>query len=314
MTNPASIPVICIAGPTGAGKTAAALAVAREFGAEVINTDSRQVYRDFPIVTAQPNPEERSVCPHHLYGIMGTEEKLSAGIWSEHMQDLARQILSRGSIPLLVGGTGFYFNSALHGIANIPDVEPDISAALKERCINEGSAVLHAELERIDPVYARRIHPNDRQRVVRAMEVWLSTGRTFSWWHENATEKPVCVGPLIGIGTSLSDLTPRLDARIDIMISCGAVDEVENAMKVCADRNAPGWSGIGCAELYAFLQGELHFTEARKLWLRNTRAYAKRQITWFKARKEIEWFPLGDKEAVVRRVSSELSRFPSFSR
>lgn len=298
----APVPVICLAGPTGSGKTAAALALARACGGEVINADSRQVYRDFPIITAQPLPEERAVCPHHLYGFLPTREKIAAGLWAEQAAALARDIWTRGHVPLVVGGTGLYFKTLLHGIAQIPAVAPDITAALTARCAAAGSPALHAELTAIDPIYAARIHPNDRQRIIRALEVWQGTGRTFSWWHAAAAPAPLCRGPLLGLRITLDELTPRLDGRIDAMLGMGALDEARQARTLCDDPAAPGWSGIGCAELLAQLTGRLGAAEARALWLANTRAYAKRQLTWFKAQPELEWFTPQDVQALTARA------------
>jgi len=282
----APLPVLCLAGPTGSGKTAAALAMADAVDGEVVNADSRQVYADFPVITAQPTKQERARCPHHLYGFLPCAQKISAGRWAEAAAATVRDILDRGRTPLLVGGTGLYFHALLHGMADIPHVDPALTAELTARAAAEGAPRLHAELARADPAYAVRIHPNDRQRIVRALEVFLGTGRPFSWWHEHAAGAPPCAGPLLMLDASLPWLTPRLDRRLDCMLAAGALDEARNALRRCADPTAPGWSGIGCAETLAFLQGRVSMAECRRLWLHNTRAYAKRQLTWFRARPE----------------------------
>ena len=253
----APLPVICLAGPTGCGKTAAALALAEALGGEVINADSRQVYSDFPLITAQPSPEEQACCPHHLYGFLPTEQKISAGRWADQAVAEAKAVLARGHVPLLVGGTGLYFQGLLHGIAEIPAIDPAITAALTARLAEEGPAALHAELAAKDPAYAARIHPNDRQRIVRALEVLAGTGHTFSWWHEHGMPEPPCAGPLLVLDMELDALTPRLARRIDLMLEQGALDEARAARRRCDDAAAPGWSGIGCAEVLAHLRGEL---------------------------------------------------------
>ena len=295
----APLPVICLAGPTGSGKTAAALAMADALDGEVINADSRQVYADFPCITAQPTPEERAHCPHHLYGFLPTAQKISAGRWADQATALARDILSRGKTPLLVGGTGLYFHTLLHGTAQIPPVDPALTLALTHRMEADGAARMHAELAQVDPEYAARIHPNDRQRIVRALEVRQATGKPFTWWHKNAMSPPPCTGPLLVLDAPLAWLEPRLARRLDMMLDAGAMDEARAALEHCDDDGAPGWSGIGCAEALAFLRGRLNFEECRSLWLRNTRAYAKRQITWFRARKEALWLPPEDVAGVV---------------
>ena len=246
-------PVICLAGPTGSGKTAAALLLARELDGEVINADSRQVYADFPLITAQPSPEERAACPHHLYGFLPATQKISAGQWAEQAAAKARELLARGRTPLLVGGTGLYFQALLRGIADIPPLDPAISARLEARLDAEGAPALHAELRKADPAYAARIHPNDRQRIARALEVLEGTGRPFSWWHENAMAAPLCRGPLLVLNAELAWLEPRLARRLDLMLAAGALDEARRARARCDDPAAPGWSGIGAAEALAHL-------------------------------------------------------------
>lgn len=298
-TTSAPLPVICLAGPTGSGKTAAALAMAAALDGEVVNADSRQVYADFPLITAQPSPEERACCPHHLYGFLPTENKISAGRWAEAAVDKVRDILARGKTPLLVGGTGLYFQALLRGMAEIPPVDPQLTAAITARVDAQGAPALHAELALADPAYAAKIHPNDRQRIIRALEVCQSTGRPFTWWHSNSMSTPLCVGPLLTLDASLAWLEPRLARRLDLMFAGGALDEAREAMRHCADPAAPGWSGIGCAEALAHLQGRLSLEDCRSLWLRNTRAYAKRQLTWFRARPEAHWLPPDDPAAVV---------------
>ncbi len=298
------LPVICLAGPTGAGKTAAALLLAKELGGEVINTDSRQVYADFPLTTAQPTPEEQAACPHHLYGFLPTQEKISAGQWAERACACIREVLHRGKMPLLVGGTGLYFQTLLRGIAQIPRLDPAISQRLEARMAASGPAALHAGLVKADPAYAARIHPNDRQRIVRALEVLEGTGRPFSWWHSHGMGQPPCQGPLLVMDAPLAWLEPRLARRIGQMLAAGALDEVRAARARCDDASAPGWSGIGAAELLAHLRGELDMDACRSLWLRNTRAYAKRQLTWFRARAEAVSVPPDSPAAVLARAQA----------
>lgn len=283
--NPA-LPVICLAGPTGCGKTAAALALARELGGEVVNADSRQVYADFPLITAQPSPEERAHCPHYLYGFLPTDEKISAGRYAARAENVIRDILARGKTPLLVGGTGLYFQALLRGMAAIPPVDASITAHFTARVAAEGPVALHAQLTATDPEYAARIHPNDRQRIIRALEVFEATGRTFSRWHAESADPPLCRGPLFVLNPELRQLEPRLSRRLDMMLESGALDEAKTALARCPKTIAPGWSGIGAAEARAHLEGHLDFTACRSLWLHNTRAYAKRQLTWFRARSE----------------------------
>jgi tRNA dimethylallyltransferase len=280
------IPVVCLAGPTGSGKSAAALTMAKTLNGEIINADSRQVYADFPLVTAQPTPEERAGAPHHLYGFLPTDKKISAGRWVEMAAAKADEVVRSGKIPILTGGTGLYFQALLRGITNIPPIDPAISARLAARLEKSDAPALHRELAAADPDYAARIHSNDRQRILRALEVVEATGHPFSWWHKNAVTPPRCKGPLFVINIDLNRLKPRLARRIDQMLANGALEEAKNAFDRCNDPAAPGWSGIGAAEILAYMHGRVNLAQCRELWLRNTRAYAKRQLTWFRAQPE----------------------------
>jgi tRNA dimethylallyltransferase len=276
-----------------------ALALAEALGGEVINADSRQVYADFPVITAQPAEAERARCPHHCYGFLPTARKTSAGRWAEAACGAARAALSRGKAPLLVGGTGLYFQALLRGMADIPAPDPSVGAALEARLEAEGLPPLHAELVRVDAAYAARVHPNDRQRILRALEVFHATKRPFSWWHAHAGTRALCAGPLIVLEAGLNDLTPRLARRIERMIAGGAFEEVRRALLACPDTAAPGWSCIGAAEALACLRGEIGREECARLWLKNTRAYAKRQLTWFRARTGARFVASGDTAAAL---------------
>ena len=286
--------ILCIAGPTGSGKTGMALRLAGFLArhgrsAHIINADSRQVYRDFPIITAQPSPDEQKNFPHHLYGWLPSGNKISAGEWSRLAENAIGNALRQGCIPILVGGTGFYMKTLLDGISEIPPVP----SALHMKIIGEresyGTAYMHRRLLSIDPEYASKIHPNDKQRIMRALEVWEATGCTFTWWHAQKTPSPAYEVLRLGVGMPLAELTPLLENRIHAMLEMGALKEAENAMHRCPDMNAPAWSGIGCMELGRHLRGEISLAECIAMWKANTRAYAKRQWTWFKADARITW-------------------------
>jgi tRNA dimethylallyltransferase len=301
-------PLICISGATGTGKNDIALALAGMFPASVVNADSRQVYADFPLITAQPGRAERGICPHLLYGFLSTEEKLGAGAYARRAAEHIRGEYAAGRQPILVGGTGLYFRALLEGIAPIPEIPAELSARIAERCRSEGSAGLHVLLERLDPDYARKIHPHDRQRICRALEVVEYTGEPFSRWHG----MPLPRGPFralkTGIALPLPELEKRLERRIDAMLEQGAVEEARSALRRCPDPKAPGWSGIGCAELFRLLSGELTPEQCRALWIKNTRAYARRQNTWFKADREIRFFRPEEVDRIAEYVAGFLGK------
>lgn len=302
------IPVICLVGPTGAGKTAASLHLAERFSGSVVNLDSRQVYRDFPIITAQPSKEEQARCPHMGYGFLPTEAKISAGRFMDMANDAVAETRAAGRVPMLVGGTGLYLRALLDGLASIPQIDPAIMIRIEKECDAVGPEQLHARLVAIDPEYAARIHPNDRQRICRALEVFEGTGNIFSWWHSQPMTPSPYVGLRLGIRTTLDELTPLLGKRIDIMLKMGALDEARSARTYCDDPQAPGWSGIGCAEVYRHLTGELSLEECKALWLKNTRAYAKRQLTWFRRDEAIHWVDALDFSTMDALVEAFLLR------
>ena len=291
-------PIVCILGPTGAGKTATSLGMAERFPIRVINFDSRQVYADFPVITAQPSDEEKAVCPHELYGFLPATEVLNAaGFVALAKNKIEETALSE--LPVLVGGTGMYLQSLTSGLAPIPDIPDEIRERIRKRAEEEGGPALYAELEAVDPEYCKRTHPNNRQRNARALEVYEATGKNFTWWHTREVPPSPYNFLKIGIKVELDELTPLLNLRINKMLESGAVEEARKAWENCPDENAPGWTGIGCVELLKYIKGEISFEEARLLWAKNTRAYAKRQLTWFKREKNIKWFaPEEYKQAV----------------
>ena len=298
--------LVCLVGATGTGKTAAALALATALGGGVINFDSRQVYAGLPVVTAQPSPEERAVCPHELYGYLPVDVPVRAGAFAGEILARARAMREQGLVPILVGGTGLYLKSLIDGLAPIPDIDPAVREAVARECAAVGSQVLHVRLRKVDPAYAARIHPNDPQRICRALEVFEATGRPLTWWHAQ-TSRPKGLRALkIGLRADLAALTPRLDRRIGLMLEAGAVEEVRLAYEACPDRGAPGFSGIGCPEILSVLLDGLDMAEARVDWLRSTRAYAKRQLTWFNKDADIAWHDPQDAAGMVARAAAFL--------
>ena len=310
--------IICLTGPTGSGKTGAALYLAaklQEKGlpATIINADSRQLYAAFPIITAQPTECEQAKSPHLLYGYLNIQEKSTAWQWAEFARAKIESLTANGILPILVGGTGMYLKALLDGFAPIPQPDPNISQTLLAECGQNGPQPLHARLTKIDPDYAGRIHPNDRQRVIRALEVWQSTGKTFTWWHAQTTPPHPRQALRLGMGLPLPELEPFLKRRIDIMLDMGALAEANAALKACPDLKAPGWSGIGCLELGQYLAGQISWESCKERWLHNTRAYAKRQWTWFRADSRIQWFRPGQEDAMLAVLCSFLRAAPPTS-
>ncbi len=300
----AATKIVCLLGATGTGKTEAALALAEAFGGAVVNVDSRQVYAGLAVLTAQPTPAEQIRCPHFLYGDTPLDVAVSAGAFAARARAAVAGIAGRGCLPLLVGGTGLYFRAILGGLAPIPAVPRAIREQVQRDFDTQGPQVMHDRLAGVDPDYAAKIAPADRQRVTRALEVHLATGRALSWWHrEKDPAAPAYDVLKLGLSLPLEALEARLSHRIEAMLAAGAADEVRRALAAHPEE-APGLSGIGGPELAAFLAGRIGLEAAKAAWLKNTRAYAKRQMTWFRKEPDVAWFAPGDHQALIRAVAA----------
>ncbi|EGJ51293.1 tRNA (adenosine(37)-N6)-dimethylallyltransferase MiaA [Desulfocurvibacter africanus] len=294
--------VLCILGPTGAGKTDASVALAEGLHGGVVNFDSRQVYRYLPIVTAQPSHVERRAVPHLLYGFLDPCESISAGAFIAMAEDSMAELREKGLLPILVGGTGMYLDGLLLGLAEIPPVPAEIRQSVQAECDSQGTARLHERLTAVDPRYAAKIHINDRQRITRALEVHVATGRTFSEWHDlqqTQAASPRYDALKIGVVLDMTDLETRLALRIERMLEAGALEEMRRAYALCPDEHASGFTGIGCRELLDVILGRTSLEEAKRIWLKHTRAYAKRQLTWFRRDAGIHWFAPADYPAML---------------
>ncbi|MFW5791322.1 MAG: tRNA (adenosine(37)-N6)-dimethylallyltransferase MiaA [Desulfohalobiaceae bacterium] len=294
--------ILCLVGATGTGKSSAALAIGHRCNGEIINFDSRQVYADVPVVTAQPTPEEQQEMPHHLYGFLRCGASLSAGGFTDLARKVIRGCRSRGRLPILVGGTGLYLRALLRGLAPIPDIPGEVRLRWRHAAEDKGAAALHAVLAEVDPQSARRIAAQDVQRITRALEVHDFTGKTISWWHSQVAPGPGYEALKIGLHLDWDELKGRLERRIEGMLSQGALEEVGRAWDRCPDSSAPLWTGIGCRELLEVVQGRMTLEQARVLWLKNTRSYAKRQMTWFRKDPDIRWFHPGEHRAMAREA------------
>ncbi|MFP4083716.1 MAG: tRNA (adenosine(37)-N6)-dimethylallyltransferase MiaA [Desulfonatronovibrio sp.] len=280
--------IICVIGPTCSGKNDLALGLSKDFPLEIINFDSRQVYVDLPVITAQPSEQEKKICAHHLYGFLGLRDRISAGRFVERAGDCIKDVHGRGSIPVLVGGTGMYLRSLIYGLADIPAVPGEITRELENECRRSGVEGLYHRLKYLDPVYAETITDKDRQKIIRALGVYTATGKPFSRWHQEQNKDPRYNVLKLGIMEQLEELTPRLEQRITRMIQQGAIEEVQRAWEKSGhDPSCPAFSGIGCREVIEYIQGETDLDQARKSWLKNTRSYAKRQLTWFRKEPDI---------------------------
>ncbi len=277
-------PAVIVAGPTASGKSALALALAERFAGTVINADALQVYRDLPILTAQPDAAARARVPHRLYGVLDATERCSAGRWRALALEALAASRAAGRLPIFCGGTGLYLKALTEGIAAIPPVPAEVRAAAAARLRELGPAGLHAALRRRDPDTAERLHPNDSQRLQRAWEVLEASGRGLAAWQA----APPAEGPAPASFRWLVLLPPRdrlqaaCDARFRAMIAAGALEEVRALAARDLDPRLPAMKALGVPELAAHLAGETTLEQAVAAAQQATRRYAKRQATWLR--------------------------------
>lgn len=274
---------VMIIGPTASGKSALSLEIARRIPVEIISMDSALVYRGMDIGTAKPTLEERSVCPHHLIDIRDIGESYSAAEFLEDTLRLVPEIRDRGRVPLIVGGTMLYAKALRDGLNDMPSSTPEVRAEVAEEAARLGWPAMHAELARVDPTTARRLAPNDSQRIGRALEVFRMTGRPISSFHEEKTESPLqCV--TIGIlPENRKELHARIEARFDAMLRDGFLDEVRTLMKrPDFDPDSPAMRAVGYRQGVDFLSGRCDASAFRLAGIAATRQLAKRQITWMR--------------------------------
>lgn len=283
------IPVVAVVGPTASGKSDLAVEICLHFGGEAVSADSMQIYKGLDISTAKPSEEEKKGIPHHMMDFLDNTESFSVAEYQQLAGECIKDIHSRGKLPVIVGGTGLYIDNLLN---NIQLTEASFDEGLREKLLSrveeEGVESLLAELEKIDPEYASKMHPNNVKRIVRALEVWYSSGVTMTQQIENShAESPydVC---FIGLDATDRDfLYERINRRVSIMLENGL--EAEAADYLSQKNTATSSQAIGCKELKPYFDGEISLSQAADNLRQATRRYAKRQLTWFRRNKEINW-------------------------
>lgn len=302
---------VLIAGPTASGKSALALALARALGGVVVNADSMQVYADLRTITARPTPEEEAQAPHRLYGHVDGAVNHSVGRW---LADAAREIAEAeraGLVPILVGGTGLYFKALVEGLSDMPAVPDAVRARVRAEAEGLETPALHGRLAERDPQSAARLRPSDRLRVLRALEIHAATGRSLSSFHAAREPGPLAGRPLrrLFLAPDRALLRARIDARFDAMMAQGALDEVTALAARGLDPMLPVMRAHGVPGLIAHLRGEASLADAVARGKADTRAYAKRQFTWFRnSMPGWEWIAPEDALAAARRDPALFSR------
>ena len=282
--------ILIIVGPTASSKKNLALKTAELFGGEIVSADSRKVYRYLDIGTAKPSPEDRGRIPHHLIDIVDPDEPFSAGAWAKIASLTVKDILSRCHLPILSGGTGFYISAFCEGLSEGITPESEARKELEEELAQKGSSAMYRKLASIDPLRAHELHEHDTFRVLRALEIYYSTGRTFT---ELKKKEKVTGGDYnyftIGLTMSRDVLYRRINERVDDMVSTGLVDELKNVIAMGYPRELPSLDTVGYKEWFPYLDGKESFEQSLKNVKRDTRRYAKRQMTWFRSMPDIQW-------------------------
>lgn len=298
-------PLIVLVGPTAVGKTELAVNLALHFGAQIISADSMQIYQGMDIGTAKPTLEERKGVPHHLIDLVPPDQPFTVVDYQEHYNQVRSRLAKEGILPLLTGGTGLYIRAVTQGfIFPVPPPDPQLRAALKQEAESRGHEAVYRRLQALDPEAARKIHPNDLKRTLRALEVILATGRPFSAQQQAERRTLPRDVVYIGLHRERAELYDRINRRVDRMIAAGLVEEVASLLVQGYGPDLQSMQGLGYKELIPVVQGRTSLAEAVELLKKRTRHYAKRQETWFRREPVEKWFLLraGEEEKTYQKI------------
>jgi len=297
--------VIC--GPTGSGKTGLAIDLARRLDGEIVGADSMQIYRYMDIGTAKPTPAEQASAVHHMIDIVDPDEAFDAAMYAEAAGLAVRDIISRGRLPLVVGGTGFYIKALIYGLFEEGPSDPDIRRQLNREAQEKGSPALHRQLAAVDHQAADRIHPNDTYRIVRALEVFRMTGQPLSQYQQRHSFHQPQFNPFtFGITWPRPILYDRINRRVDLMMAEGFEEEVRVLLAKGYGRQLKSMQSLGYRHLAAFIAGEASIEETVQILKRDHRRYAKRQLTWFRSNPQIHWTTPENPEDAVAQIQTFL--------
>lgn len=289
------IPLLAVVGPTASGKTALAVALAKRYGGEVISADSMQIYKQMHIATAKPTSEEMDGVPHHLMGFVPPDALYSVADYARDARVCIADVFRRGALPIAAGGTGLYLDALIRNIqyASISS-DPALRQRLEERADVQGTSLLLEELRQVDPATAERLHPHDRKRIIRALEVYQAGGITLSEHNRRSIMQESPYTPFL-LGLQVRDRTvlyERINRRVDEMVRQGLVEEAEEFF--ASGNSKTSAQAIGYKELLPYFRGEEGLEQALENIRRETRRYAKRQLSWFRRNPSIHWFYLDD--------------------
>ena len=304
-------PVIVLVGPTAIGKTALSLQLVQRFDCEIISMDSMQVYRYMDIGTAKPSVQEQALVPHHLIDIVDPDEQYDAARFVKDTLTAIAGIASRNRTVLLTGGTGLYLKALFEGLFSAMPADKEIRQHLQQRLEKEGRAVLHDELCKVDPVSGAKIHANDSQRLLRGLEIFQASGKTWSQLlEEQKNEKrPVVFNRAyqIALTCDRKKLYQRVEQRSEIMIEQGFIDEVKGLLAKGYSSELSSMQSIGYRHANNFLSGQWDQETMMTHLIRDTRRYAKRQMTWFGKNRDLNWFDREEQGGIIEEIEKNLS-------
>jgi len=299
--------LVVILGPTGVGKSITAIKLSKKLKGEIINCDSMQVYKGFNIGTDKIPLEKRENIPHHLLDIVHPNTQFTAADFAKHALKAIDLILKKNKLPIIVGGTGLYLKALLEGLFPGPGRDSSLRQKLEKRAEEKGLESLSQKLAEVDPVYSQKIGKNDKMRIIRALEVFYLTQRPFSEHFKNTKS---CVKDFnaikIGLKLNRKELYRRIEERVDKMFKSGIINEVEELLKKGADEHSPPFRALGYKYVLKFLKKEIPAEESVALTKRDTRHYAKRQLTWFRKMEGIQWFSPFDFSSLAAYLEKNL--------
>lgn len=306
-------PVIVLVGPTAIGKSRVAIELAKALGTDVLTADSTQVYRGMDIGTDKPSPEERREVAHRLIDVVNPDEPFNAGEYRRLALMEIERLYREQRVPLVVGGTGLYVRALLRGLWPGPSVDWNLRRQLEGEAQERGLAAMYQELADIDPTTARRVHPNDSVKVLRALEIYRQTGAPVSQAHERHgfREQPF-TALLLGLTMDRDALYRRIEERVHVEIEKGLVEETRRLLSQGYARSLTSMKSLGYRQMAGFLEGEYDFEEAVRRLKRDTRHFAKRQMTWFRKEPQVEWMPVVPDESCMSITTRVLERVAQF--
>ncbi|HWV32001.1 MAG TPA: tRNA (adenosine(37)-N6)-dimethylallyltransferase MiaA [Dyadobacter sp.] len=294
--------LVTVAGPTAVGKTALAIRLAQDLGTEIISADSRQFFRELSIGTAKPTPEELIQAKHHFVNSHSISEAYSAGDFERDALELLEVLFQKYDIVVMTGGSGFYVKAVLEGLDDLPAPLPGLRESLMQKLNDNGLTALQEEIQRIDPDFAATPELANPQRVVRALEVFYTSGTPISQFKLKSTRNRPFLPVNIALDRDRTELYQRIDLRMDAMLQEGLVEE---AKSVIAYRDHHALKTVGYREVYSYLDGEYDETEMVRLLKQNSRRYAKRQLTWFRHQGNFEWFHPDEYDRILEYVRQQ---------